>query len=77
MEKIKKTIVYTAHAELRLKDKQIYKEWVEKTIEMPDRIIEVRDGRKKAIRKINGDKISVIYFDGPILTVIITAYWGE
>lgn len=55
-----KKIVYTAHAEIRIEYKYISKEWIERAVMDPDKIMDAKDGKRKVVRRINGDKISVI-----------------
>ena len=43
----------------------------------PDKLMDAHDGRMQAIKRINGDKISVIYKEEEGVIVVITVYWGE
>ncbi|NCO96622.1 MAG: hypothetical protein COY38_00895 [Candidatus Aenigmarchaeota archaeon CG_4_10_14_0_8_um_filter_37_24] len=70
-------IKYTTHAEERISCRFIKKEWVRKAINNPDKTIDVKNGKKQAIKKINSDKISVIYAEENNEIVVVTVYWGE
>jgi hypothetical protein len=70
-------LVYTTHAKDRITLRKIREEWIEKAIAEPDKLIDAHDGRMQAIKKVNRDKISVIYKEEEGVTVVITVYWGE
>lgn len=70
-------LIYTAHAKERIALRKIREEWIEKAIAEPDKLIDAHDGRMQAIKKVNGDKISVIYKKDKGFVVVITIYWGE
>ena len=70
-------IVYTNHAGERLLHRGIKREWVRKAINNPEKLINVKYGRKQAIKKINSDKVSVIYVEENNKIVVLTVYWGE
>lgn len=55
----------------------IKREWVEKAVKNPDRLIDAKLGRKQVIKRINHDKISVIYVKENDNFVIVTVFWGE
>lgn len=69
--------IYTVHAKDRMALRKISEDEIEKAITKPDRLIDVRDGKRQAIKKVNGDKISVIYKEEEDSIVVITVYWGE
>jgi len=56
-------IIYTKHALDRMQKRFIKREWIEKAIEKPGKIIETKYGRKQAIKIINSHKISVVYIE--------------
>ncbi|MBI2583924.1 MAG: DUF4258 domain-containing protein [Candidatus Aenigmarchaeota archaeon] len=70
-------IIYTDHARERLEGRIIRKEWVEETLKNPDRLIDAEYGRKQAIKRINGQEISVIYVMENDNIIVITVFWGE
>ncbi|MCX6818641.1 MAG: DUF4258 domain-containing protein [Candidatus Aenigmarchaeota archaeon] len=70
-------IIYTDHAKDRITERFIKKEWVRKALKNPDRLIDIEYGRKQAIKKINGNKISVVYVEENHDMIVITVYWGE
>lgn len=70
-------IIYTEHAKERVAERRIKKEWIERVIRHPDKLITAKYGRKQAVKKINNDKISVIYIKENSDIVIVTVHWGE
>ena len=70
-------IFYTNHAKERLLQRGIKREWVRKAINSPDKLIDLKYDRKQAIKKINSDKISVIYVEKNNKIAVSTIYWGE
>ncbi|HLC51137.1 MAG TPA: DUF4258 domain-containing protein [archaeon] len=70
-------VVYTKHAEFRLIERSIKKEWIEAAIKNPDRIIELENDHKQAIRLTDKGKISVIYTVEKENIIVITVHWGE
>ncbi len=70
-------IIYTRHALERIAIRFIAKEWIEKALTNPDLLLNLSDDRKQAIKKINGDKISVVFIIEDNKFVIITVFWGE
>ncbi|MBS3052339.1 MAG: DUF4258 domain-containing protein [Candidatus Aenigmarchaeota archaeon] len=70
-------IVYTNHAEIRSLQRGIKKELIEEVIKNPDMILDLDYERKQAIKKINKDKISVIYVKEGNNITVITVHWGE
>lgn len=70
-------IIYTTHAEARILERVIKREWVERAVRNPDKLIDVEYGRKQAIKKVGKDKISVIYIKEDNNYIVVTVYWGE
>ncbi len=54
-------IIYTTHADARILERLIKKEWVEEAIRNPDKLADAEYNRKQAIKKIAGNRISVVY----------------
>mgnify|MGYP001608060651 CR=1 FL=1 len=54
-------IVYTAHAEDKIRDRKFKKVWIEEAIKYPDETI--REGKNKyyTVKKLNGITIEVVY----------------
>ncbi len=69
-------IIYTKHSKARLSFRKIESKWVSDAISNPDSLVDAKSNRKQAIKKINGDKISVIYVKENSNYIIITVYWG-
>ena len=70
-------IIYTDHAEGRVAKRLIKKEWIESALNKPDRLIDAKGGRKQAIKKINGEEISVIFVKENETFIVVTVFWGE
>ena len=70
-------IIYTDHAEERIAGRGIQKEWVEEAIKKPDKVMDVRHGRKQAIKKVNREEISVVYAKEGDNVIVITVFWGR
>jgi hypothetical protein len=70
-------LIYTAHAKDRIALRKIREEWIELAVTRPDRLLDAHDGRMQAVKKVNSDKISVIYKEEGGGIVVITVYWGE
>ena len=70
-------IIYTDHTEERMARRLIRKAWVEEAIREPDQVMDVRHGRKQAIKKINREEISVVYDKEGDNLIVITKYWGR
>jgi len=66
-------IIYTEHAEKRLKKRNILKIWIEEAITSPDLIN--RDKNKYyIIKKLNGKTIKVIYLKEKYIKVITSFF---
>ena len=70
-------IIYTDHAQERMEMRRIKKGWVEEAITNPDRVIDVKYGRKQAVKRIKGEEISVVYVEKSGHFVVITVFWGK
>ncbi len=70
-------IIYTGHAEERVKRRLIRKRWEEEVVKNPDKLIDAKYGRKQAVKKINSEEISVIYAKEGSNLIVITVFWGE
>ncbi len=70
-------IIYARHARERMEARYIKKGWVEEIIRNPDKRIPARYGKKQAIKKMNGEEISVIYAEEEDHHIVITVFWGR
>ena len=70
-------ILYTNHAKERIARRLIKKAWVQEVITKPDKVFEVKFGRKQASKKINGAEVSVIYLKEGNNFIVITVFWGQ
>ncbi|MSO20891.1 MAG: DUF4258 domain-containing protein [Acidobacteria bacterium] len=53
-------IIYTNHVQESMKMRGIKKAWVEEAITTPENVIDVKYGRKQAVKRIKGEEISVV-----------------
>ena len=57
--------------------RRITKANVANAITKPDTVIEVRSGRKQAVKTIQGKEISAVYVEQGGDVVVITVFWGR
>ena len=57
--------------------RRIKKGWVEEAIAKPASVIDLRYGKKQAVKRIKGEEMSVIYVEKGDHFVVITAFWGK
>ena len=70
-------IIYTEHAEDRISERGIKKEWVENVLKKPDKRKKGKGDKRIAVKSINSEKISVVYAVEGGNFIVVTAYWGE
>lgn len=70
-------VIYTKHARERISIRSISEQLVLNVLRKPDKLLPAKQGRMRVIKKVDGDRISVIYVMENNNFVIITAYWGE
>jgi uncharacterized protein YlzI (FlbEa/FlbD family) len=70
-------IVYTQHAEDRLRKRIIKKTWIERALKRPDKLRRAKSGKKIVVKRINSEVISVVYAVENGNIIVITVYWGE
>jgi len=68
-------IIYTKHAEEKLKEREIDKGLVESTLEKPDRTLDSKFGRKIAQKLIGKKLLRIIYKEEDNIYVVITVYY--
>ena len=57
--------------------RRIKKGWVEEAIAKPESFIDLRYGKKQAVKRIKGEEMSVIYVEKGDHFVVITVSWGK
>ena len=57
--------------------RNIRKEWVQEAIRNPGKLIDVRHGKKQAIKRVNSEEISVIYAKEEHNYIVVTVFWGR
>lgn len=70
-------IVYTVHAERKLRERRLNKRIVETTIMNPQTDIEAVFGRRIAQRTIGRKLLRVVYEKDGSVYIVITAYYTE
>jgi len=70
-------IIYTEHAEDRISDRGIKKEWIENALKKPDKRKKGKGDKRIVVKSINSEKISVVYAVENGNFIVVTAYWGE
>lgn len=68
-------IIFSSHAEKRLKERGIKKEQIIETIEFPEYTIKRTNDEVEAFKKIEGRKFKVVYFKGEKYIKVITLYY--
>ena len=70
-------IIFTKHSLLKLKQRNIPKNFVDKTVENPDYVASSRNYRRIAYKKFSKLYLKVIYFEKNNNIIIITQYWNK
>lgn len=70
-------IVYTAHAERKLRERRLSKSAVETTIRNPQTDMEAIFGRRIAQRTVGRKLLRVVYEKDGSVYIVITAYYTE
>ena len=66
-------IIYTLHAEERIKERKIIKIWVQETIESPD-ILKQEGNKFYAVKKLNGKTLKVIFLKEKYIKIITSHF---
>jgi len=70
-------IIFTEHAMIRLRQRNISKEQANLVLKSPDRLNESFAKRRLASKKIENKTLEVIFVEEKERIIIITAYWLE
>ncbi|OGG42132.1 hypothetical protein A3A21_01965 [Candidatus Jorgensenbacteria bacterium RIFCSPLOWO2_01_FULL_45_25b] len=68
-------IIFTHHAELKIRQRNIEKELVKTTLEDPDFVTESHANRKRAYKKFIKNYLEVIFVYEQGTIVVLTAHW--
>lgn len=71
------SFVYTKHANMRIKQRNLSPSQIEQTVLQPDKVIPSFKGRLLAQKEFSGNALEVVYRQQGEATVILTAYWLE
>jgi hypothetical protein len=72
-----KEIMYSKHAEERIKKRDLNKDLIDKTLEMPDKVVNGKDGTHIAHKDIGTHLLRVIFTDEGKYYLVITAYYTD
>ena len=70
-------LIYTSHAERRIKQRNLSRSQIEETVLQPDRVLPGFRERMLAQRGFSGNILEVVYRQERKITIILTAYWLE
>jgi len=72
-----KEIIYSKHAEERIKKRGLNKDLIEKTLELPDKVMNGKDGTLIAHKEIGTHLLRIIYKGERKYYLVITAYYTD
>ncbi|MFH1778347.1 MAG: DUF4258 domain-containing protein [Candidatus Omnitrophota bacterium] len=67
--------IYTNHANLRINQRELRKDQVEKAVSRPDKTLSSFKGRMIVQKNFENQTIEVVYKTAAEEIIIITAYW--
>jgi len=70
-------IEFTVHAERKIKQRNLKKAWVKRTLKNPEFIVPSYGGRKIAYKKIGRLYLAVIFVKEEKNLFVITAHWEK
>ncbi|MEM5793501.1 MAG: DUF4258 domain-containing protein [Candidatus Aenigmatarchaeota archaeon] len=70
-------IIYSNHAEEKIKERELSKKTIETAISCPDKIIESQSGRKIIHKIINKKLLRVVIEEKNDLFIVVTAYYTK
>ena len=70
-------IIFSDHAEVKIKQRNLSKNLINKTINVPDFIVPSYANREKAYKKFGKNYLDVVFIHKNETVVIITAHWVE
>ncbi|MBI3634309.1 MAG: DUF4258 domain-containing protein [Candidatus Yonathbacteria bacterium] len=68
-------IIFSNHAEIKIKQRKLSKDLLNETITAPDFIIPSNSSRERAYKKFRKQYIEVVFIKKGITIVVITAHW--
>ena len=68
-------LILTQHARKRIRERNVFVRWIRAAVQFPDQIVELGDGRREAIKRIDNNTLHVIYSNAPNGVVVITVLW--
>lgn len=69
--------IYTEHAKVRIEQRKLSKEQIEKAVSSPDKILPSFKGRILVQKSFNDEILEVVYKKEQNNFIILTAYWLE
>lgn len=71
------SFIYTKHAKIRIEQRKLSKDEIEKTVALSDKILPSFKGRMLAQKLFNDKVLEVVYKKEQNILIILTAYWLE
>lgn len=68
-------IIFSNHAEIKIEQRKLSKELMNKTIVMPDFIVPSHGNRERAYKKFGKNYLKVVFVREKETIVIVTAHW--
>lgn len=68
-------IIFSNHAEVKIEQRKLSKELINKTIVVPDFIVPSHGNRERAYKKFGNNYLEVVFIKENEIIVIITAHW--
>lgn len=70
-------IIFSGHSEIKIKQRELSKELINKTVIAPDFIIPSHNNRERAYKKFGKLYLEVVFVKEKEIIVVITAHWVE
>ena len=70
-------IIFSDHAEIKIKQRNLSKDLINKTIIVPDFIVPSCANRERAYKKFGKNYLEVVFIKENETVIIITAHWVE
>lgn len=68
-------IVFSDHAEIKIKQRKLSKDLVNETIVTPDFIVPGNFNRERAYKKFRTQYLEVVFVKEGAVTIVVTAHW--
>lgn len=68
-------IIFSNHAEIKIKQRMLSKELINETIITPDFIVPGNSNRERAYKKFRTQYLEVVFVKDGTVTIVVTAHW--